>query len=103
MNILFLLQDLLKCKKSELSFPDISENALIPVSLKFSKKGSCNKLAIVCLPKVEDLSSVPVEPFHEDPNEIKRKQCRREHKDLLKRLKRKRKRARMNGEVRTTF
>lgn len=86
-----------------MSFPDISGNALIPVSLKFSQKGSCGKLAIICLPKHEDLSIVPVEPFHEDSNEIKRKLCRKEHKDLLKRLKKKRKMAKINGEVRATL
>lgn len=75
---------------------------MIPISFKFSQKGSCSKLAIVCLPKAEDLTSVPVEPFHEDPNEIKRKLFRKEHKDLLKRLKRKRKQAKMKGEVSMT-
>lgn len=83
-----------------MSIQGILENALLPVSLKFSQKGSCRKLAIICLPKSEDLSIVPVEPFHEDSNENKRKLCRKEHKDLLKRLKRKRKQGRINGEVR---
>lgn len=70
------------------------------MSLKCAQKGSCGKLAIICLPKPEDLVMAPVENFHEDPNEHHRKMLRKEHKDLLKRLKRKRKRARKNGEVR---
>lgn len=81
------------------SLPNLQENTLIPVSLKFCKKGSCNKLALICLPKSQDLVSVPTEAFHEDPNEIKRKLLRQEHKELLKQLRRKRQRARKKGEV----
>lgn len=94
---------LLNSKTHNESLPNIPENGLVPVSLTMSQKGSCSKLAIICLPKREDLFEVPVEAFHKDPNEIKRKLLRQEHKDLLKRLKRKRKIARKNGEVITLF
>lgn len=97
------MQDLLNRKTSAKTFPDIPNHALVPVSLTFSQKGSCKKLAIICLPRIEDLTSTTVEPLHEDPNEIKRKLLRQEHKDLLKQLKRKRKRARKNGEVKYSF
>lgn len=80
--------------------PEIPENVLISVSVKFLQKGSCSKWALICLPKSEDLAMAPVEPFHEDSNAIKRKQLRQEHKELLKRLRRKRQRARKNFEVR---
>lgn len=99
----FRFKEFLNRKTTAKSFLAIPENVLIPVSLNFTQKGSCRKLAIICLPRIEDLASTTVEPFCEDPNEIKRKLLRQEHKDLLKQLKRKRKRARENGEVKSSF
>lgn len=93
----------MNCKTQRKQLPSIPHNALVPVSLKILQKGSCSRFAIICLPKVEDLTVVPIEPFHKDPNEIKRKQLRQEHKDLLKQLKRKRKKAKKKGEVITAF
>lgn len=72
---------------------------MIPVTLTFCQKGACKELALICLPKTGDFVSPPVEVFHEDPNEITRKILRREHGDLLKRLRRKRQRAKNSDKV----
>lgn len=82
------------------SVVEIPQNTLIPVSVKLSQKGACKKLALICLPKIEDLSKEPVEPLQGDPNEAKRMLLRHEHKDILKRLRRKRRKVRKSGEVR---
>lgn len=98
-KIISIFQDIIS-KKEQLE-TEMEDNILVPVSLKFNQKGSSRKLAVICLPIGEDFKETPVEPCHKDVNEDKRKSLRNEHKDLLKRLRRKRRRVRKNnGEVR---
>lgn len=62
-------------------------------------RGACQKFAMICFPQDSDLKIEPTEPHHSDPNEVKRKTLRRSHKLLLKRLRRRRVRAKRNGKV----
>lgn len=86
---------------------DISySEALIPVMVTLKQKGTLVRNSHICIPTAEDLLTIeednsfsgPVEPQHDDVNESKRKSCRSEHKTLLKRLSRKRKKERKNEE-----
>lgn len=88
---------LLKAKAKESIH--ISENCLIPVCIHFVKKGSCKQFAVICLPQDGDLNIEPVEPKCKDPNENLRRQMRKEHKVLLKRLRRRRIRAKRDEKV----
>lgn len=80
--------------------PEISDNFLIPIKLKFEGKGLCTSFAIICLPLKSDYKNVPSEPNQTDPNEKERKEMRRKHKNLLKTLRQRRRRAKANGKVR---
>lgn len=79
--------------------PESFRNCLIPVSIKFAGKGLCKKFAIICLPQEADLKKVPTEDNCVDKNEKLRKELRTKHRILLKRLRRRRIRAKKNGKV----
>lgn len=80
-------------------------NCLIPVHLKMSTRGNPDNCSLVCLPKASDLKRnqrniksldtepVYTEPLRTDPHEKERKQLRTVHLKLLKRLRRRRVRA----------
>lgn len=88
-----------KNSKNTQSLEPLSENCLIPIKVTLLKRGCCKQFTIICLPQDGDLSVEPVEPNCNDPNEKARKDMRKEHKFLLRRLKRKRKRGKNKGEV----
>ncbi|EFA11371.2 ribonucleases P/MRP protein subunit POP1 [Tribolium castaneum] len=72
--------------------PQCPQNCLIPVRLECEKRGSLAEYAIICVPKCKsDLSEVLLEPNCEDVNKEKRKELRRAHQSLLKKLRKKRK------------
>lgn len=89
---------------SALSVPH-PNNCLIPVYLTMSTRGSPDNCAIICLPKPSDLKRnvrniksldtepVYTEPLRTDQHEKERKQLRSVHLKLLKRLRRRRVRA----------
>ncbi|CAG9862088.1 unnamed protein product [Phyllotreta striolata] len=77
----------------------LEDNCLIPVKVTLMKKGCCQRFSIICVPRREDFKAEPCEPNCNDPNESARKLMRKEHKVLLARLKRKRKKGRRKGEV----
>lgn len=74
------------------------QNCLVRVKISILKKGCPRNLAIICLPKPEDLQkfannsswSGPVEKLNSDSNEAIRKTLRKNHLAQLKRLKRQR-------------
>lgn len=75
---------------------------MIPVSISIDGRGSASKYSIICLPKLSDfkryqrkrntLDSTPIftESIQIDANEKLRKQLRRKHIKLLKRLRQRR-------------
>lgn len=90
----------MKTKAKDLPKIAVPEKCLVPVSVHFLGKGPCRKFALICLPQGNDLKIEPTEPHCNDPNEAARKTLRRSHKVLLKRLRRRRVRAKRNGKVR---
>lgn len=98
------LQKIEKCllhrsKSSDINLP---ENCLIPVTIDVDGRGVAEKFAIICLPKKFDfkreqrmknnLINEPIltEPTKNDDQELARKNLRRNHLKLLKRLRRRR-------------
>ncbi|XP_031825844.1 POP1 ribonuclease P/MRP subunit [Nomia melanderi] len=96
-----------KHNKSNRFKPDINlensfenRNCLIRVKVSVSQKGCPKRFAIICMPSDKDLGnytnkkswSGPIEKLNPDPNETTRKQLRKNHLVLLKRLKKQRKR-----------
>lgn len=79
------------------------KNSLIQVCLQMKTRGNPKDLAIICVPKKEDLrkhfksihSNDPIytEPLRKDPLEEERKTLKNNHKRLLKRLRNQRVRA----------
>ncbi|KAG7205400.1 hypothetical protein KM043_007394 [Ampulex compressa] len=75
-----------------------NKNCLVHVKISVLRKGCPKRFAIICVPTAEDLQkfddnndwSGPVERLHRDPNETCRKNLRKNHSILLKRLKRQR-------------
>ncbi|XP_030746018.1 ribonucleases P/MRP protein subunit POP1 [Sitophilus oryzae] len=85
-------------KSKRLSRPIVPENCLVPVEILPVKKGKCKDFAVICLPKSEDYKVDPVEPKCKDPNLKKRNLMRKTHKLMLKRMIKRRKRARKAGK-----
>lgn len=81
-------------------------NLLVAVKISIENKGCPRDFAIICLPSSEDLDnwrkksdwSGPVARTKKDPNESIRKNLRRGHLALLKRLRRQRVRQRLKAE-----
>ncbi|XP_044269655.1 ribonucleases P/MRP protein subunit POP1 isoform X2 [Tribolium madens] len=72
--------------------PEYPKSCLIPVKVECEKRGSLAEYAIICVPKCQsDLTKGLVEPNCEDINKEKRKELRRAHHSLLKKLRKKRK------------
>ncbi|KAK6632733.1 hypothetical protein RUM43_013503 [Polyplax serrata] len=71
------------------------KDCLVPIQVVCSGKGKPKDLAMICIPKAEDLKNPPMEPTHLDDNEKLRKTVRYEHVRLLKRLRRKRRKERL--------
>ncbi|XP_060535867.1 ribonucleases P/MRP protein subunit POP1 [Cylas formicarius] len=94
-NVLRGVQDYLDAKAE---LPSRLASLLIPVEVTPSKKGSCRKYSIICVPKPTDHGGDPVEPACRDVNAATRTRLRAEHKALLGRLGRRRKRARRGGK-----
>ncbi|KAJ8924560.1 hypothetical protein NQ315_000709 [Exocentrus adspersus] len=92
-------KDLLSSKSTNVDGIDCVDNCLVPVSIKLSQKGLSNKFAIICLPQEGDLKKEPSEENCLDKNEKLRKELRRNHKTLLKRLRRRRIRAKRKGKT----
>ncbi|CAB3251752.1 unnamed protein product [Arctia plantaginis] len=90
-RLLEAIQDSIKHMKS---LPNVEErqSCLIPVHLKLASKGNLKNHAVICMPEPGDFAAIKTlfEPLHEDPNEKTRKKKRSEHKQLVKKLKRKR-------------
>ncbi|KAK5642718.1 hypothetical protein RI129_008885 [Pyrocoelia pectoralis] len=84
---------------------DFDSNYLIPVRLKLVNKGTIKQFARICLPKPHDLikNSLPCEPLKEDLNQTVRKEKRDAHRQLLKKLRRERIKARREGEKVSTL
>lgn len=75
------------------------KNNIVPIALKLVKKGVPKQFAIICLLQPDDIKVAPFEPEKEDKNQMIRKETRRAHKDLLKKLKKARKRLKEKGKV----
>lgn len=75
---------------------NFKQNYIVPVRLKMKQKGCPRQFSVICLPKQADFKIEPVEPKKEDPNQASRKRLRKEHKELLKTLRRRRKQAKKN-------
>lgn len=81
---------------------NLPENCLIPISILMDGRGAAENFSIVCLPKKSDLKReqrkkqnlinepIYTEPMRSDDQELARKQLRRNHLRLLKRLRRRR-------------
>lgn len=99
-----MLQSKTRNKIDLLKGMNLNENCLLPVKLSLLKKGRALRYAIICLPEESDLNNSLTEPFeehHEDRHQAERKELIKEHKVFIKRMSRKRSRARKNGEVNT--
>nr|CAI5839909.1 unnamed protein product [Callosobruchus analis] len=98
-NKLKQIQKILSSSLKNEQLPKLAENQLVPVTINLSKKGQCHNFAIICLPQKNDFVKEPLEPSCSDPNAALRKQMRKEHKSLLKRLRRRRMRAKRNNKI----
>lgn len=101
------LQQINQClqNQSKLATLNLSENCLIPVALTMTGRGCADKFSMICLPKKSDLRNnrkklksfeydpVYSEPIKRDENEEQRKELRQKHLNILKRLRRRRVRA----------
>ncbi|XP_076254794.1 POP1 ribonuclease P/MRP subunit [Rhynchophorus ferrugineus] len=97
-KILHSVQEFLLNKSKTAEWIPIPENCLVAVQVLPNKKGQCSKFAEICLPIEADLKNEPVERYYKDPNMKKRNDMRRSHKLLLKRLMKRRKRAKKAGK-----
>ena len=103
----------LPCKETDTKgSPEHLENLIqdkhcfVPVKVTIERKGLPKDFSIICMPTQEDLTkynkdkkwSGPIESFKLDSNEEKRKNLRREHLALLKRLRKQRIRAKKRME-----
>lgn len=79
-------------------FPGCTHCCLVPVTIHMCGTGSPIDFAIICLPSETDVDimsrnphdSGPTEQLHTDKHQTERKELQTEHKQLLKRLRRKR-------------
>ena len=83
----------------------ISQNSLIPIYLEMEKRGNPEDFGIICVPTKRDIktslvrkynrdnNTVHLEPIVKDDEEKERKTLRMDHKNLLKRLRNRRVRA----------
>ncbi|XP_075224547.1 POP1 ribonuclease P/MRP subunit isoform X2 [Lycorma delicatula] len=81
------------------------ENMLIGINIKVYGRGNLSDHSIVCLPSKEDLQLLikktnerPVELPHADPNARERSDIQKNHLRLLKQLKKKRKKLKINKD-----
>ncbi|VEN59559.1 unnamed protein product [Callosobruchus maculatus] len=98
-NKLRQIQEMLKSSHKNRQLPQLAENQLVPVAINLSKKGPCHNFAIICLPQEKDFAKEPLEPNCSDPNAALRKKMRKDHKSLLKRLRRRRIRAKRKNKI----
>ncbi|XP_066248711.1 ribonucleases P/MRP protein subunit POP1 [Euwallacea similis] len=96
-KLLKLLQEFLTSKRRNEVMPCLPSNCLIAVRVEPINKGICSKFAVICLP-LENCSKSLLEPKCRDLFAHRRKTLRDEHKSLLKRLRRGRKRASKLGK-----
>ncbi|KAL3281053.1 hypothetical protein HHI36_004277 [Cryptolaemus montrouzieri] len=94
-NQLSEIQQKLSLREGNISVPS---NCLVPIRVQCNK-GVPKKFAIICVPKENDLTNVPIEPKSVDSNQKKRKILRNQHKTLLKRLRQRRKRDKQLGNA----
>lgn len=100
-----LLAKVQDCFNNKLKLPPVenSDSCLIPIYIQIDGKGSLRKHALICLPKTGDFNIINTlqEPLHEDDNESKRKELRKEHRQSIKRIRRKKNknRVKMNGNA----
>lgn len=87
---------LVKKYKEKICLP---ENCLVPVQISLLKRGFCQQFSIICLPQDEDYAKEPLEPKCSDVYERERKTLRKEHKDLLKKLRKRRIRGKREGKI----
>ncbi|XP_057664631.1 ribonucleases P/MRP protein subunit POP1 [Diorhabda carinulata] len=78
---------------------DLLENCLVPVQITLIKKGLCRQFSIICLPQDRDYVKEPQEPNSNDVYEKQRKTLRKQHKNLLKKLRKKRIRGKKKGKI----
>ncbi|KAG5887847.1 hypothetical protein JTB14_005613 [Gonioctena quinquepunctata] len=97
-RVLQNIREIMSSGRKNVQIPSISENCLIPVHITLTQKGLCKRFSIICLPEEGDVKIEPKEPISVDPNEKLRKEMRKEHKMLLKRLRRRRVRAKKNSK-----
>ncbi|CAH1968285.1 unnamed protein product [Acanthoscelides obtectus] len=98
-KVLRQIQQVLSSSDKNAKLPQLAENQLVPVTISLLKKGPCHNFAIICLPESKDFSKEPTEPNCRDSNESKRKQMRKEHKSLLKKLRKRRVRAKRDNKI----
>ncbi|XP_014210290.1 ribonucleases P/MRP protein subunit POP1 [Copidosoma floridanum] len=78
-----------------------NKNCFVPVKVSVERKGTPKNFSIICIPTQEDLTkfkenkkwSGPLESLKKDLNEEKRRNSRKDHQALLRRLRRQRVRA----------
>ncbi|ENN73492.1 hypothetical protein D910_12245 [Dendroctonus ponderosae] len=96
----FVLRDRLVLKEIQkfltggVAAPLLPDNCLIPVKLLTEKKGVCSRFGLICTIEEGTSRDEIVEPMHKDLLAQKRKALRQEHKSLLQKLRRRRKRCR---------
>lgn len=97
------LQEILQNKNMDFQNVNINfaDNCLVPVALTLRKRGRMKKFSIICLAEKCDFKTKnePVEPLHKDENQAIRKDLRDAHQKLLKRLRKRRVRAKETGKV----
>ncbi|XP_050296525.1 ribonucleases P/MRP protein subunit POP1 [Anthonomus grandis grandis] len=95
-NLLNNIQSFLSRKRHTLD--DLPSNCLVPIKVVPVLRGVCSKFSVICIPTEADLKVLPVEPKKTDLYAQKRKKLRLEHRSLLQKLRRRRKRARSAGK-----
>ncbi|CAH2039548.1 unnamed protein product, partial [Iphiclides podalirius] len=89
-----LINDLQNCITAKKAPPHIDKAVycLVAVCLQMIGKGNLKQHALVCLPQQNDIENIKelFEPLHEDNKEKLRKEKRKQHRLLLKQLKKKR-------------
>ncbi|CAG9829158.1 unnamed protein product [Diabrotica balteata] len=96
-KVLKSIQDVLTKKSKEKI--QLEENCLVPVQITSMKRGNCRSFSVICLPHEEDLAKEPKEPKCKDVYAEERKSLRRDHKQLLKRLRKRRIREKKKGKI----
>ncbi|XP_066150642.1 ribonucleases P/MRP protein subunit POP1 [Euwallacea fornicatus] len=96
-KLLKLLQEFVTSKQRNEVVPCLPSNCLIAVRVEPINKGICSQFAVICLP-LENCSEPLLESKCRDVFAHRRKALRDEHKSLLKKLRRGRKRASKLGK-----